>query len=172
MNASSESGECASLISRASVDVFEVACPVMGLVVPFAPRSLRLSVHSPSASFQTQPAAGKKPALPRPFACVEASLPRSSGTPAEREREDVSNAETCAARADSCNAKPSISARSRQTFWPSQYPSFSPIVLPIVRQAQALFRVFLRRRSEVAAARLQIIVGFNELGITRSACSV
>src|SRR5712664_2568810 len=164
MNASSESGECASLISRASVDVFEVACPVMGLVVPFVPRSLPCSLDSPRTHsmrglhMQTGlfAQAGEKHALAASLRLRRGESAPPCGTPAEREREDVSNAGTCAARADSCNAKRSISPRSGQTFWPSQYPSFLPVVLSIVRQAQALFLVFLRCRREVAATRLQL----------------
>src|ERR1700719_4383606 len=49
----------------------------------------------------------EKPACPRPSACVAASLPRQVELCADREREDVSNARTCAARAASCSAKPS-----------------------------------------------------------------
>src|SRR6266849_1787075 len=72
MKASSESGECASLISRASVDVFEVACPLMGLVVPFVPRSWD-SLYTRQARLSKRSLRqARNLLLPRPVACVEA----------------------------------------------------------------------------------------------------
>src|ERR1700730_5558845 len=68
----------------------------------------------------------EKPAFLRPFACVEASLPRHVELCAEREREGLSTARTCTARVASCSAKPSISPPSRQTFWPSPHPFLCP----------------------------------------------
>jgi hypothetical protein len=49
----------------------------------------------------------EKPAFSASLRCVAASLPRQVELCADREREDVSNAGTCAARAASCSAKPS-----------------------------------------------------------------
>src|SRR4029077_20894045 len=98
MKASSESGEWASLISRVSVEVFEVALPVMGMVVPFVPQRLPLLVRCANPLREIRVSSGKH-------------------SRRRRKREDVSDAGV--ARHVLQLAAQSLAYRhpSRQTFW-------------------------------------------------------
>src|SRR6267154_6871210 len=101
MKASSESGECASLISRVSVKIFDVAWPVMGWSFLYA-----AAPDCPARSVQN-------------FTKRYAS-PRRQQSERRQKREDVSDARTCAARAAFCSASLAQCRPLRQTFWRSE----------------------------------------------------
>src|SRR5713226_5683784 len=160
MNASSESGECASLISRASVDVFEVACPVMGLVVPFVPQSLPCSRDSPSAPFRAQPAcAGRsKPAFAASLRLRRGESASPFGTPCGtrtrgRERRWNLRGNLPILAEQSLAYRHGRDKRSGSHSTPRFAHPSPPVSGYFWWQALLVFR---RRRREVAATRLQL----------------
>src|SRR6266566_9259406 len=108
MKASSESGECASLISTGSLSVFEAVCgPGMGLFVSFSGATLAGPDH-----FACNREAAASPWL----ALSQRDFPTGERVFRRRTEENVRVAGACVAlgRAISCKRKPSILVSGEQ----------------------------------------------------------
>src|SRR6266700_2596605 len=108
MKASSESGECASLISTGSLSVFEAVCgPGMGLFVSFSGATLAGSDH-----FTCNREEAASPGL----ALSQRDFPTGERVFRRRTEENVRVAGACVAlgRAISCKRKPSILVSGEQ----------------------------------------------------------
>src|SRR6266513_4866938 len=108
MKASSESGECASLISTVSFSVFEAVCwPGMGVSVSFSGATPQSQVVS-YATLERLP----RPGLVLPRETFPQSR-RSTGGEQEKNAR-VASASLAQGRAISCKGKPSILAPCEQ----------------------------------------------------------
>src|SRR5260370_37112924 len=120
MKASSESGECASLISTVSFSVFEAVCwPDMGLSV---------SSSAATRAGRVILSASAKP-LRRPgFGSSQRDFPKKEWVFRGRTGENVRVAGACVAlgQAISCNGKPSILASGEQLEEPRAVGAKSP----------------------------------------------